>query len=318
MKVNPILAAALCLGLGAPALACGDKEHEQGAVNAERGSRAKGGQQARDALLIDLQGQLVDLETIQVRGEEHVIATLLQPSGREVRLDLGPMSGLDREGVTLRPNQRLRASGTMSRLEDRPVLVVDRLMGDGMQTVIIMPRQARRAGQEQLGRAQRPRYEQEQRFEQQARRERGPAATKGVAVTQGELMILGKVVETRDVNLSGIDEAHRLVKLRTRDGKTVVVDLGKTGGKLEELDLQRGKWIACVGAVGRINGRPVVFAEHVADVVKIDRKGEQSGARERQERTLKQGGFEDRFEQDEATPRRRGETWRSNQEREYR
>lgn len=84
-------------------------------------------------------------------------------------------------------------------------------------------------------------------------------------------LIQGRVIDTRDVPLEGRRGAHRLVKVRTSAGRILVADLGRRDRLDKDVKLRRGESIALRGYWGRINGRPVLFATHIADLIPIDR-----------------------------------------------
>ena len=105
---------------------------------------------------------------------------------------------------------------------------------------------------------------------QQQQASSGAMANRGSGQSTMRL-IVGKITDMRDVQLKGIPDKHRLVKLQARQGQTVVVDLGSKG-KLKDVKLEKGEAIAAMGAFGRVNGKPVLIATSVADLVTIDRK----------------------------------------------
>ncbi len=109
---------------------------------------------------------------------------------------------------------------------------------------------------------------------QQQRQQSDAAAMSGrsgQSQQQAPRMIIGQVADLRDVQFKGLPDRHKLVKLQTNQGQTVIVDLG-ADGKLTDIDLQKGETVVAVGAFGRVNGKPVLVATHVADVVEIERQ----------------------------------------------
>jgi len=83
-------------------------------------------------------------------------------------------------------------------------------------------------------------------------------------------MVQGKITDLREVNLKGVPDSHRLAKLETVNGRTVIIDLG-TGKELNDIKLQKNEQIVVIGEAGRINGKPVLFADQIADIVTINR-----------------------------------------------
>ncbi|WP_295886252.1 hypothetical protein [uncultured Thiohalocapsa sp.] len=77
-------------------------------------------------------------------------------------------------------------------------------------------------------------------------------------------MVIGRVVDDQDIQIKGIDQAHKLVRIEQRD-KRLVVDLGAQGQQ-EKLDLQQGDILFVSGRAGRINGKPVIIAQWAAEM----------------------------------------------------
>lgn len=73
-------------------------------------------------------------------------------------------------------------------------------------------------------------------------------------------VVMGKVVDSRDVELQGTaGDAHRLVQIENRQGDKLVVDLGLSD-KTDQLDLKKGDRLVVIGKPARIDDRPVIFA----------------------------------------------------------
>lgn len=86
--------------------------------------------------------------------------------------------------------------------------------------------------------------------------------------------VQGTLSDVRGVQLVGIADRHQLATLQTRDGRSIVVDLG-AGRELREINLREGEEVIVQGTYGRMDGDPVLFADMVAEVVRIDRRNEQ-------------------------------------------
>ena len=86
----------------------------------------------------------------------------------------------------------------------------------------------------------------------------------------GTPTISGTVTDARGVNLQGVSDRHTLLKVRTSEGRQVVVDVGAEASA-KSLGLKKGDVVAAKGTMGRINGKPVLFARQVAQVMAVDR-----------------------------------------------
>lgn len=228
----------------------GDQRAQRGDQRSQRQGRAS--RQQGHVPVLEVEGRLVALRTLQHEGESHLLAKIVGTDGEPFVLDLGSVDELRRTGVRLRGGQNLQASGTSGRAAmGERLIVVDRFRADDGPIVIVgVPRNARH-GEQGLSVGQRAQH-----------RRSGP---RGV-------LVQGTVAGTRDVDLQGSDDTHRLVKLATPEGRTVVVDLGEADALGDDLTIEQGEQLAIIGRIGRVNGRPVIFATHVADVAMIDRE----------------------------------------------
>lgn len=93
---------------------------------------------------------------------------------------------------------------------------------------------------------------------------------------QGERVVVGKVVEARDIKLKTVaGDGHRLVKIENAEGKRMIVDLGLTESVNEMgIDLQQGDTILAVGKSARINQRPVLYAKYVGQLYQVGNQGQ--------------------------------------------
>lgn len=93
---------------------------------------------------------------------------------------------------------------------------------------------------------------------------------------QGERVVVGKVVEARDIKLKTVaGDGHRLVKIENAEGKRMIVDLGLTESVNEMgIDLQQGDMILAVGKSARINQRPVLYAKYVGQLYPVGSQGQ--------------------------------------------
>lgn len=78
--------------------------------------------------------------------------------------------------------------------------------------------------------------------------------------------VVGEVVDTREVTISGTaGNQHKLYKLRTAEGKTVIMDVGQVSDSSQTPQLQQGDRIMAIGSKARINGQPVLFARYYGE-----------------------------------------------------
>ena len=82
-------------------------------------------------------------------------------------------------------------------------------------------------------------------------------------------VVQGRLIRVQDVQLQGVEDSHRLVKVKTRDGEAVV-DLGSTKN-FSDFDLERDDYVIVFGETGRIDNTNVVFARHIAELNSIPR-----------------------------------------------
>lgn len=94
-------------------------------------------------------------------------------------------------------------------------------------------------------------------------------STKQRAATQKDgapAIVIGEVRDMRNVQIKGPNpSSHRLMKVATRGGDTVLVDLG-AADESSLRGLAQGDRVLAVGKPGRINDRPVIVARSVGEL----------------------------------------------------
>ncbi len=121
------------------------------------------------------------------------------------------------------------------------------------------------------------------RFSQQGRRP-GPGSRQ--AMNRGrqgprQYRISGKVQDTMNVTLYGMNKEHTVARVKTDRGDTVKVDLGPKSD-LRQLDLSQGDRVTITGHRGRINDRHMLMAtrvQHDGRSVNVQRQRPQSDQR---------------------------------------
>lgn len=96
--------------------------------------------------------------------------------------------------------------------------------------------------------------------QQQMQMKQQPMA--GQAGQMDRQQVSGKVLKEKEVGMKGTDIKHKVVLLENAQGKRVAVDLGPAQA-LKDLNIKTGKNISATGKIGRVNDRPVLFAQQV-------------------------------------------------------
>ena len=223
----------------------------------EQMSRQRQRQVRREARQrLQTEGEIVDVQFKQYQGfgEPNAVATVRRDNGQEIDVDLGPVSNLRDQGRRMRRGQRVSVEGEPGRLNGAPILVADRLVGDGQVTNI--DPDMRRRGPRQNARDGR-------RQQRQGGRDMGRLEGRQVAV-------VGDVRSTRTVGLRDSDAEHMLVVLSTSQGRTVTVDLGPV--EQVEDEINQGDTLAAVGTLRGLSGdRRVIVADRLGVLRQIDR-----------------------------------------------
>lgn len=236
-------------------------------------------------------GKLQDVRTVNLKGEgRHVLAKLQTRSGKTIVVDLGRPQDLI--GRKFRRGQELSALGRPGRINGKPLIVADKLRDPSQReptlTIVrIVPLPPMALAQGQPGEAQQAgdRRQMQQRRQQQQKMQQQRKQKAQQQASSARHVISGKLLGTREFTLKGESDKHVLARIETPQGRKVLVDLGTREG-LQDVKLTSGELIATTGQFGRINGRPVLFADHIADLVSINRdesQAQQAGARQRGE-----------------------------------
>lgn len=290
-----------------------------------------------DNIRRNVDGKLLAYRKVRLNGQEkqHVLAKVQRDDGSTVVLDLGPVDNLQARNTRLFRGMDIEAAGQPGRLNQKPILIVDRFIGDGTFHVLIPlnEREAREnrqfKSQNQQARSQQfrnqrandwrqnqnqqfnnqsrnnqrltnqpfdnrnwsdsrwgnqrfdqrfndqNRFQNQQRFNNQQRFQDPQRFENQQRFNNNQRFptVTGKLVDLRSVQIEGIDDSHNLAKLQTSQGRTLIIDMGTQ--ELDELNLQRGDRVSVSGKVGRINGKPILFADQMAEIVQIDRQDDQ-------------------------------------------
>ena len=290
MKRVPIMIAVLCVAGWMTAGVRGQDSQQQQRQQSKQQQQQQQQQEKRQQDRQDQQkriasvtGKLQDMRTVNVTGDgQHVLAKLLTKSGKTIVVDLGRPQDLS--GRKFRRGQEISALGRGGRINGKPLIVADRIRDNSqreplltivrivpMPTLTIVPQQPDGAAQQATDRQQQQQQQQQRQGQRQAQKQQGQQAS-GSSSPFHRHVISGKLLETREFTLKGKSGKHVLARVETPQGRQILVNLGKREG-LQDVKLSNGEMIAATGAFARINGRPVLFADHIADLVAIDRGG---------------------------------------------
>lgn len=219
-----------------------------GAPQAVTSDRGSGASAAAQVV----KGTISDTRDVKIKGSSrpHTLVKVQTRDGQTKIIDLGP-TGVRRDAV-LHQGAYFAARGQPARLSGRPVLRA-REFSDGSR---VWPA----AGTTRQNRRH---------------------------ATDAVRTVTGTVSDLRGVNLNGLSEKHSLLKVQTADGRQVVLDVG-TEESAKSLGLKKGDVIAAKGPIGRINGKPVLFARQVAQVMTVDRSQRQPAASAEQQASATQ------------------------------
>jgi hypothetical protein len=110
--------------------------------------------------------------------------------------------------------------------------------------------------------------------QQQAKDRNEQVTTKGVKPSNANMILVGELIDSRDVTLKGVNEdKHRLLKVKPGNGtQTVIVDIGRQDS-VASFGLVKGDRVIAVGKSARINDRPVLFAKSIGEIYPVGRLG---------------------------------------------
>jgi len=250
------IAAVACL-LVAGAISAADKPQGDASANDESqlGMRA------------EASGKITSVREVDMVNSEakHMLVKILGDDGETDIVDLGSAEELKAGGIDPKEGAALFVHGRIGKLNDRMVLVAESVSNTKML---------------KLSRHSSLREETQKHAEKRgatgeanatASNEGNPKniAPKKMTVDAGmqSRTVDGVVLGTRKVKVEN-DEEHMLVKIQT-EGGVAVVDLGPVS-KVPQVDLADGKLIAASGMVGKMNDRPVIFADSVGNLTSIN------------------------------------------------
>jgi len=114
--------------------------------------------------------------------------------------------------------------------------------------------------------------------------------------TTASALVVGEVVEVRDVTIDApVRDQHRLVKVKSQNGSTMVIDIGDADAA-DDFKLETGDRILAVGKRARINDQPVLFVKTIGELHSVGQhnsqalSGQQGASMQSQARSGQQPG----------------------------
>jgi hypothetical protein len=151
------------------------------------------------------------------------------------------------------------------------------------------------------------RYGQQQRNQNQQGQQRFQSQQQN----QGQQQVSGRIQSYRTVSLDGEDQDHVVARIKTQDGRTKVLDLGKVGDlAIQRTRLDKGMRISASGQSGTINDRSVI----VVDNVDIEGQRPRTSYR-RQQDQQRQQDRQYSWQQDQQRQQDQQYSWQQDQQR---
>jgi len=98
----------------------------------------------------------------------------------------------------------------------------------------------------------------------------------------GTGILVGELVDSRNVAIKGSNVQHRILKLRGRDGQDLFVNIGANPMNSVTSALDRGDRVIAIGKMARLNDRPVFYARQIGELQSVGRSGMRSTTSSRQ------------------------------------
>ncbi len=208
-----------------------------------------------------IRGELLNITSVQLRGERepHLVAVVETETGQTKHVDLGAERQLDR--LNLREGDRVTLMGTPGFINNRPVLLVNRIGADG-QTITV----SRQMGQSQtLPARYRDQEFQQQRFQDQGFQDQGFQNQGFQQMGLEGQNLRCRVIDSWEDRVEHDGEEHTFALVTLERGGEIVVDLGPSDDLDDDLDdLDEGEVIVVRGIEGSIDGRPALLAESIS------------------------------------------------------
>lgn len=214
-------------------------------------------------------GKVISTHSCPMVGVDapHMLVKIETEKGDTDIVDLGSTAELKTNGIEPKEGQKLWVDGRVGKVNDKFLIVAERLSESKLVTI------ARTSPlREETVKHAEARTEGSGAQETKVSDAKDPKAPKTMSVDAGQQIrtVEGTVLRSRKVNIEGENGEHVIVKLQTENG-TAVVDLGLCSAMPNLVDITDGKSIAATGYVGQLNGKPIILADSVGNLSRIQR-----------------------------------------------
>jgi len=213
-------------------------------------------------------GKITSMHTVNIVGmaDPHVVVKLESAPGDVEIVDLGSSMALKNNGVEPHLGQQFWVDGQVGKINGKPLVVAETISESKLVTIDRQP-----LSEETTKHAAARQADASAGNEAKDVKRSDEPKTETASANPQVQTIEGTVVHTRHVKIEGDAAEHILAKLQTDNG-IAVVDLGTTPPN--NVDLAAGKPIAASGIVGHLNGKPIILAESVGNLIDIQRPNE--------------------------------------------
>jgi hypothetical protein len=208
-------------------------------------------------------GQILRTKRVEVPEQNiEVLAALVETEdGRRQVVDLGPIEDLQDQGIRCQSGDEIRARGRFVRIGDHLVLLAQRLNADG-QTVRIqqqIPSQLALLRRGERLRGNRPQDTEDLEENQAGSRRSFYYQPEDEA---GRQQLTGRIQQTRQVQLPGIDQKLLVAQVRTDQGQKYIIWFGPAD-ETQSIDLNRGDRVAVSGPTLQTSEGRMMLAQRV-------------------------------------------------------
>ncbi len=201
-----------------------------------------------------LRGEVLRTKRVEDRNGTCLAALLETDDGRRVVVDLGRLSDLRNDDLSIHRGQEVGVRGWYTNIGDHRVFMAHELRAEGQRIVISRPSQP---SQERLREEEglRARAGRHGGGEEQSGEE-GSRSGGGSLVRQ----YFGQIVRTSEVKVPELNDRLMFAQIRTDQGNKVLAMLGPVG-ELRDLDLRKGERVYVKGICLSLEGTPFILTE---------------------------------------------------------